>query len=436
MATTDIPAPASRWRLPASVSVLAERDFRVVWTGQAVSMVGTWMQVVAQGLLVLQLWDSPMALGVVNFANALPSLMVMLFGGVLADRADKRKILLATQVLLMASAVLIGALIVADVLEFWMILVVTMLVGVAFGYDMPAYQAFLPELVPQEKISQVVALNSATFHGSRMIGPALAGVVVSAFGVATAYFLNAASFIAVIFGLMIVAYRPAVRAAAHIGSTLDGLKDGLRHARARPGLQLMLLMTVLNCAFLFPAMAILSPYYVTDVLGRGAGLLGVMWAVSGVGSLLGAMALIWWPTQWRTERLWAASLAGPLALAVMALTREPVVAIAAAGVVSVAFSSQGGLFQAMIQETTPHEYRGRVMSLHGIAFNGTMPVAGLASAGLAVAIGLPGVMVAAAAVYLVLACWVMRFWYGGVGRVVEEAGEQFRALAIGGRPRA
>ena len=429
MASTSVTATASRWRLPASISVLAERDFRVVWTGQAVSMVGTWMQVVAQGLLVLELWDSPIALGIVNFANALPTLVVMLFGGVLADRADKRKILLVTQVALMAAALALGGLIVADVLEFWMILVATMLVGIAIGYDMPAYQAFLPELVPQEKISQVVALNSATFHGSRMVGPAVAGLVISGFGVATAYFLNAASFIAVIFGLLIVSYRPAARVAAQMGSTLDGLRDGLRHAKSRPGLQLMLLMTVLNCALIFPSMAILSPYYVTDVLGRGAGLLGVMWAISGIGSLLGAMALIWWPTQWRTERLWAASLAGPAGLAVMAATREPAIAILAAGVVSLAFSSQLGLFQSMIQETTPPEFRGRVMSLHGLAFNGTMPLAGVASAGLAVAIGLPALMAIAAGLYLVLALWVMRFLYGGIGRVVREAAEQFRILA-------
>ena len=172
--------------LPDSMSALSERDFRVVWLGQAISMTGTWMQMIAQGLLVLTLWNSAFALGALNFANAVPSLVVMLFGGVLADRADKRRILLVTQAFMCALAVAVGLLVLADSIQYWMLIVATISLGIAFGYDMPAYQAFLPELVPPEKIGQVVALNSSTFHGTRMIGPAMAGVLISAFGVATA----------------------------------------------------------------------------------------------------------------------------------------------------------------------------------------------------------------------------------------------------------
>src|SRR6185503_9009859 len=194
-ATTTTTAPARRplgLRLPDSLSVLAERDFRVIWTGQAISMTGTWMQAIAQGLLVLELWNSAFALGAVNFANAIPSLLVMLFGGVLADRADKRRILLWTQVTMCLLAVFVGSLILADAVQFWLILLAAAGVGIAFGYDMPAYQAFLPELVPPQRISQVVALNSSTFHGSRTVGPAIAGAVIGAFGLAAAYFINAA----------------------------------------------------------------------------------------------------------------------------------------------------------------------------------------------------------------------------------------------------
>jgi MFS family permease len=173
------------------MSALSERDFRVVWTGQAISMTGTWMQMIAQGLLVLTLWNSALALGLLTFANALPSIVVMLFGGVLADRADKRRILLATQMVMGALALAVGLLVVADAIQYWMLIAATIGLGVAFGYDMPAYQAFLPELVPPEKIGQVVALNSSTFHGSRMVGPAMAGAIISALGIAAAYFLNA-----------------------------------------------------------------------------------------------------------------------------------------------------------------------------------------------------------------------------------------------------
>jgi MFS family permease len=430
MATTTAPTRLPFGiELPESVSVLGERDFRVIWIGQAISMTGTWMQAIAQGLLVLELWNSAFALGVVNFANAIPSLLLMLFGGVLADRADKRKILLATQIAMGALALALALLIVTDRVQFWMIIAATILLGIAFGYDMPAYQAFLPDLVPPERISHVVALNSTTFHGSRMIGPALAGAVIKAFGLATAYFLNAASFLAVIFSLMIVRHRPKPRPAGPRMSAIEGLKEGIRHARGRPHIWVLLMLTALACMFTFPFMAILSPYYVKEVLHRDSGVLGAMWAASGIGSLAGAMALVWWPTQARTLRIWGAVLLGPVGLTVMALTRDPAVAVLASGFTSISFSMQLGVYQAMLQESTPAAFRGRVMALHGITFNGTIPVAGIAASGLAVAIGLPDVMLLSAAIYLAAAVLVLRYAFGGIERVVRASHTEYEQVA-------
>ncbi|MEX2245219.1 MAG: MFS transporter [Dehalococcoidia bacterium] len=429
MATTAVPLRARiPLRLPDAVSALGERDFRIMWAGQAVSLCGTWMQVVAQGLLVLQLWDSAFALGAMNFANALPTLLVMLFGGVLADRGDKRRIMLVTQVVMAALALIVGFLIVADLVQFWLLLVVAGVAGVAIGYDMPAAQAFLPELVPPEKIGQVVALNSSTFHGSRMVGPALAGGIIAASSLSVAYFLNAASFVAVILALMVVRSRPVRQAAGHGMSAIHGLREGLRHARGRPNLQALLLLTGLNTAFLFPSMAILSAFYVKDVLDQGEVVLGLLFMASGIGSVVGALMLIWW-TGSRAGRIWAGVIVAPLALCVMALTRQPALAIVAAGVLSLAFSSQLGLVQTIIQESTPAEFRGRVMSLHGIMFNGTMPFAGLASAGLVVALGMPVVMVISAALFGITACWVLRFSAGGIGEVVRLSAVEYEAVA-------
>jgi predicted MFS family arabinose efflux permease len=412
--------------------VLAERDFRVIWTGQAISMTGTWMQAVAQGLLVLQLWDSAFALGAVNFANAMPSLGVMLFGGVLADRGDKRRILIATQIAMAAIAVSLALLIVTDLVQFWIIIVATMLTGILFGYDMPAYQAYLPELAPREKVSQVVALNSSAFHGTRMVGPALAGAAIGVFGIATAYFLNALSFIAVIFGLLIVRSRYVPAAHADGSSAVEGLKQGLRHARGRPNVQALLLLTALACTFIFPSMAILSPYYVIEVLDAGPGVLGAFWAMSGVGSLIGALALVWWPTQMRALRIWLAALVAPASLALMAINRDPFIAVVLAGFTSISFSSQLNMFQSMLQESTPHQFRGRVMSLNGIMFNGTMPLAGIAASAAAVGIGLPAVMAISAAAYLVTAAFVLRVAAGGIERVVERSRAEYEVLAAGG----
>lgn len=416
--------------VPEALDVLRVRDYRIVWMGQAVSMIGTWMQVVAQGLLVLELWDSELALGTMNFANALPSLVIMLLGGVLADRGDKRRILLITQVFMGLLAAVVGFLILTDSVEFWMILVATVCLGIAFGYDMPAYSALMPELVPPEKISSVVALNSSTFHGSRMVGPAIAGIVIGTAGLAAAYFINAASFVAVVVSLMIIRYRTRpVAADAPRMSAIEGLKAGFRHAKGRPNLRVLLGLTALNTTFLFPTMAVLAPAYVKNVLDSGSGTLGALFAMSGLGSLFGALVLVWWPNQRRTERIWLGALGAPAALVVMALAQEPLIAVPAAGVLSLAFSMQLGVIQQMMQESTPRDFRGRVMSLHGITFNGSMPLAALASSVLAVAIGLPAVMVLSAGLFLAGALYMLRFPAGGIAEVVRASALEFEVIA-------
>jgi MFS family permease len=365
----------------------------------------------------------------VNFANAAPSLLVMLFGGELADRGDKRRILLLTQIVMAALALAVAILIVADALELWMLIVATIVLGIAFGYDMPAYQAFLPELVRPEKIGQVVALNSSTFHGSRMIGPAIAGVVIGAFGMATAYFLNAASFIAVILSLLIIRYRPRANNGRE-ASAIEGLKEGLRHARGRANVRAMLWLTALNTMFLFPVVAVLTPFYVKNVLHEGPGVLGLLWAGSGLGSMLGAFALIWWGPHARVARIVLAALFAPIGLIILAVVHEPIVALALMPFLSFSFSSQLGLIQTMLQESTPAQFRGRVMSLHGITFNGTMPVAALVFSALAVGTGLPVVMVTCAILYGVTAMIVLRFSGGGIEDVVSESRAEYERIAF------
>jgi MFS family permease len=429
--TTTSPAasPRFRLRLPEAVSVLGERDFRVIWIGQTISMVGTWMQFVAQGLLVLKLWDSAFALGALNFANAIPSLIVLLFGGVLADRADKRLILLLTQSVMLLLAAAIGVLIVTDHVQYWMLIVATVALGLAFGYDLPAASALMPELVPPEKIGQVVALNSSMFHGTRMVGPAIAGILIGAFGLGTAYFLNAASFLAVILSLLIIRYRPAPWIGGRSASAIEGLKAGLRHVGGRPNLQALLLLTALNCIFVFPVAAILVPFYVKDVLHAGPGVLGLMFMAGGLGSMLGAMALIWWSGQRRVERIWLGFVVAPVGLTIQALTREPAVAILVQGFVSFAFSSQMGLILTMIQESTPGEFRGRVMSLHGITFNSTMPLAAIGISAAAAVFGLPAVMVALSGAFALTGAWALGFAGGGITHVVRASHAEYAHIS-------
>ena len=170
------------------------------------------------------------------------------------------------------------------------------------------------------------------------------------------------------------------------------------------------------------------------VIWTVGGVLGALWAASGVGSLLGAMALVWWPTQHRTLRIRVAAVMGPVGLTVMALTRDPAVAILASGITSAAFSSQLNMFQAMLQESTPRAFRGRVMSLSGISFNGTIPFAGIASSAAAVWLGLPAVMLIAAACYLVTVLYVMRFGAGGIECARDHARARNRPMFDAPRP--
>ena len=168
------------------------------------------------------------------------------------------------------------------------------------------------------------------------------------------------------------------------------------------------------------------------MLHEGPAILGLLWATTGLGAMLGAFALIWWSAHARASRIWFAALAAPTGLIVLAISRQPAISLAAAGLTSFAFSSQLGLFQTMIQESTPPEFRGRVMSLFGITFNSTLPFAGLASAGLAVFAGLPFVMALSALLYAAAALSVLRFAGGGIGAVVRESRLEFDLVAAGG----
>jgi hypothetical protein len=294
---------------------------------------------------------------------------------------------------------------------------------------MPAYQAFLPELVPPEKIGQVVALNCRRFT-ARAWSAGDRRAIIGVFGLAVAYFLNAASFLAVILSLLIVRYRPMARSEGPHVSAIEGLKEGLRHARGRANLRALLLLTALNCTFVFPVIAILTPFYVKNVLHEGAGVLGLMFMGGGLGSMLGALVLIWWNDKLRTERIWLAVIIAPVGLVIQAVTREPAVAILIQPFVSFAFSSQLGIVQMMMQESTPGEFRGRVMSLHGITFTGTMPLAALAISAVAAAVGLPVVMIVLAGVFAVTATAALRFAGGGIAQVVEDSRAEYELISV------
>ena len=363
--------------LPRQMHVLHNRNFRMYWCGQLVSLTGMWMQAVAQGWLVLQLTGSVAALGVLSFAFALPGLIFSLTGGVAADRWDRRRILIVTQAMLMLVALLAAALIWADAVSFWVLLSMAVLTGTASAYDMPAQQAIVPDLVSPPEVPQAIAMNQVIFNGSRLLGPAVAGIVIAEVGVAGAYLANGLSYLAVIASLLLIRLPPGHARGGAQGSMLRSLREGLGYAWRARLLRSLFTVSGLSVLLVFPPMAVLAPGYVSEVLHRGPGALAALMAASGAASMLGAVAMLWIPAA-RRGQVMVVSVAG-MALAVVALAgvRGVWPAAVAMGALSLGFSMFMGLTMTIVQQLVPGALRGRVMSVSGLTFTGVMPFSAL-----------------------------------------------------------
>lgn len=379
--------PADRKGGFAVLRVLRHPEFAIFWGGQAVSLVGTWMQNFAQGWVVAGMTSSALALGLVSFAMSVPTLLLMPMGGVTADRVERRKILIYTQWAMGILAAITGVLVATHHLQLWHLYVVALLLGVATAYDLPAYQAFYPQLIEREELGQAIALNQATFNGSRIIGPALAAMVVTWWGTSAAFFANAASFLAVIFSLSFIRSRPPAVGRGG-GGAMQMMKEGVAYVRERPILQALLGVTGLTTFFVFPNLAVLMPFYALHVLHVGSASLGTLMAVSGAGSFLGAVSLLNVPRERRGVSITLAGVTITLTLTLLAWSHSLWLSTGVVFFQSMAISFSVGLASIMVQETVPDALRGRVMSLYSLMFTGIMPFATLAITGLADSIGM------------------------------------------------
>jgi|SRR5271157_1020352 len=367
------------------LGALRNREFALFWSGQAISQTGTWMQQFAQGWVVATLASSAFALASVNLAASIPILFLTPFGGVAADRMDRRRILLFTQTVLAVLAIVLGVLIQAGHLRLWEVWLVALLLGAATAYDLPAYQAFYPQLVEREDLRQAIALNQATFHGSRIIGPAIASWLVARWGTAAAFYANGASFLAVIGSLLLI--RPA-SAAGRTGHTRLSMAEGVRYVREHPHVVALLGLTAMTTMLVFPNAATLMPFYAKHVLQVGPGGLGIMMAASGTGAFLGAMFLLALPRRFRIAWITTALVVIALALCGLAQSRYLPLSVTAVAILSFGISSTLGVASTIVQESVPDALRGRVMSLYSLAFTGVAPFAALAVAWLADVIGM------------------------------------------------
>ncbi|HEY3268649.1 MAG TPA: MFS transporter [Armatimonadota bacterium] len=388
------------------LAVLKNRNFALFWSGQLISLVGSWMQALAQTWVVMSLTHTAFALGIVNFVSALPPALLMLHGGVAADKMDKRRILIVTQCIFVAGAFTMAALVRSGRIQLWHVMAMAVALGFAVAFDLPANQALTPELVDRRHIPSAVQLNQAIFHGSRLIGPAIAGWLIGRFGSYSAFVANGISFIPVILTLLIV--RPVrVVQGRPAGGALEAMREGLGYVKTRPRLKAMLLLTGLTTSIVFPNTVMLMPFYVKNVLHLGAAALGTTMSAGGGGAFLGSMALLIVPEDKRVSRIalgmigLTGTLFGMAALPSLHLHAAANLAVACLGaaILGSAMASVGGLVATIIQQSVPDQLRGRVMSLQSLVFLGVLPFASLIVSKAADALTLPREMFVAAIVY-------------------------------------
>ncbi|MGH9050557.1 MAG: MFS transporter [Acidimicrobiia bacterium] len=349
------------------------RNFRLYFAGQFVSATGTWMQAIAQMWLVLQLTGSGVALGVTTALQFTPMLVAGAWGGVIADRMDKRRLLIATQVLSGGLALLLGSITALGVFELWMIYVLAFLLGCVTALDNPARRAFVVEMVGAEHVTNAVSLSSALFTAARVFGPALAGIVIAVAGVSWCFFANAVSYLAAV-GAFALMRRTEFFSVEPVPRAKGQLRAGLRYAWSTPELRLPLVLTAVIGTLAFNTQVVLA-LLARETFRGDAGTYGALYAVLSVGAVAGALFTAHQAAATRRFLLLAAGAYGALLLLAAAAPTLPTVMLVlvptgAAGVAFVAMAN------GVLQTHTDPLMRGRVMALFSVAFLGSTPIGG------------------------------------------------------------
>jgi len=353
-------------------AALAHRNFLLFWCGQLISLIGTWMQSVTQGYLVYNITHSAYMLGVVTALGTLPVLLFTLFGGVLADRVPKRTLLVATQLCSALLALILGLLVVSGHVRVWEVLALATGLGIVNAIDAPARQAFVVELVGKRDLFNAIALNSSIFNGARIVGPAVAGLLILRFGLGVPFLLNAGSYLAVIAGLLAMRL-PSSAPDKHPEPALRRLADGLRYVR--DDVPVRTVLTVLGLAsalaFNYPA---LMPAFAREELHQGAAGYSLLYSALGVGALAGGLTLAAFGHRLpRAKLFWAGALLFPSVQIVFALARTLPLAIAALTVMGFCMIMFLTDANTLVQTLTPDHLRGRVMGVYSLVFLGSAP---------------------------------------------------------------
>ncbi len=361
----------------AAFRALRHRNFRLFFVGQLISLIGTWMQSVAQAWLVLKLTNSAMALGLVAFSSYFPMIMVGLFAGAVVDRVDRRRLIVLAQVLLMISAFVLAALTWAGLVKVEYVIFLAAFNGLVSSFDMPGRQAFVVEMVGREDLPNAIAMNSMIFNGARMVGPAVAGILIAVIGVTGCFFLNGVSYLAVIWSLLEMELPRRIVSEVG-GSMLRRVREGLHYVwHHAPSLYLMILVAI-NSGFAMQY-TVLIPVFAKNILHSGASGYGFLMAAQGLGAVVGAIAM---NSRASTPRALRQNLVFGMfctAAAIFVFGVSPTMSISLLAQMFIG----AGLMHHMVTTNTmlqlfvSDELRGRVMSLYTMSFIGTAPLGSL-----------------------------------------------------------
>jgi MFS family permease len=375
----------SRWQLAGRA--LRHRNFQLFFSGQLISLIGTWMQSVAQSWLVYRLTGSALLLGSVGFASQVPVFLFAPLGGMAADRINRRHIVISTQIASMLLASILAALTLLGKVQVWHVFVLASLLGVVNAFDIPGRQSFLVEMVGKEDLMNAIALNSSMFNGARVIGPAIAGILVAKIGEGWCFFANAISYIAVIIGLLLMKVHSPARTLS--ASPLEHMMEGFRFVNRTAPIRALLILLGLVSLMGMPYV-VLMPIFADQILHGGARGLGILMGATGVGALLGALTLAFRAGVKGLGRWVAWCCAGfGASLVTFSLSHKFWVSVILLLPVGYSMMLQMACSNTLIQVMVPDALRGRVMAVYSMMFMGMAPIGALLGGALAERLGAP-----------------------------------------------
>jgi MFS family permease len=384
-------------RFPYALRALNHRNFQLFFAGQLISMIGTWMQSVAQSWLVYRLTDSAALLGAVGFASQIPVFLFAPLGGALADRYSRHRIIVTAQVVAMTLACLLTVLTLSGAIEVWHIFVLASLLGTVNAFDLPARQAFVIEMVGREDLVNAIALNSSVVNSARMVGPAVAGVMVSVFGEGSCFLANALSYLAVIAALL--SMRVPRRATVHDPrSAIENIVEGFVFVGRTPPIRALILLLALVSLMGMPY-AVLMPIFADQILDGGPRGLGLLMGATGVGALTGALSLTFRKSIYGLGRVvaWASGAFGA-SLILFSFSEHFWVSAALLIPAGLSMMVQMASSNTLIQSMVPDQLRGRVMAVYSMMFMGMAPFGAMFAGLVAERLGAPATVAMGGAV--------------------------------------